>query len=444
MAENNKKKRKLNKKAIIIIAIVLVVYIGGSIAIGKVIGNVGAEMEKTMKDLQEDGTYKVTKVDVKQEITTSATVIGLDKNAYTSPVTAKVEKVCVEPGQFVKKGDILLTYDASELGDNLDMVRLQAQSEQAAGNESYEAAREAAKKVKVAKRKIESIKKEIKSIKKEMETLSKNPVENATKIEEKKNALLKKQEQLAKQQTIVETNKDVKVSDSAASQIRVTKQMSNMNVDNAKKDVVAAKAGITAIADGIVESVDIIKGAYANETQTLMTIINARKIGVEFTISKDDLAAVTEGQKARVVIGNKEYAGKVDYVSRVATTDVGVLGNESAAGGSIKGRIVLENPDDEIFVGVTAKAYIFIGESKGALAIPYSALCTDVEGNYVYVVNDKNIIERKDVTLGLCSGEYYEVLEGISEGDKVITEVTKTMKPGEEYVAPAVNGMPIQ
>ena len=69
------------------------------------------------------------------------------------------------------------------------------------------------------------------------------------------------------------------------------------------------------MADGIVESVDIVKGSYANETQTLMTIINADKIGVEFAISKDDLTAITEGQKARVVIADKEYTGEVEFVS---------------------------------------------------------------------------------------------------------------------------------
>ena len=476
VVNNDGKKKKSKKKIIIIVVIVLAVLIVGGIALGTMISTMTAGMEEAMEMMggENDSLHTVEKVDVKQEITTSGTVIGLEKHAYTSPVTAKVDEIPVEAGQIVKKGDVLLTYDTSDLGDNLAKVQLQAQSERAAGNAAYEAVSEASGKVKDAKAEIKDLKSDIKELKKEIEKLTKTistyeekikaanagkPEEEqdptaglsadelkkynkaVTNLEKKNKSLLSKQEELAKQEAIVEANKDVKVSGSEATQISVSNQLSDMNVNEAQEQVDTAEAGITAVADGIVESVEIVKGSYASETQTLMTIINADKIGVEFSISKDDLTAVTEGQKARVVIADKEYTGKVVFVSRVATMDANALG-ASASGGSIKGRIELDNPDENIFVGVSAKAYIFIGEATGALAVPYSALCTDVDGDYVLVVNDNNIIERKDITLGLYSGEYYEVVEGLVEGDKVIKEVTKDMKPGEEYVPPvAVPGM---
>lgn len=471
-----KGKKKPNKKMIIIVVFAAIVLIVGGIAVVGMISSMTAGMEEAMNMMagESETIYEVEKVDVKQEITTSGTVIGLEKNAYTSPVTAKVEEIHVEAGQIVKKGDVLLTYDTTDLGDNLARVQLQAQSERAAGNASYEAANEAASKTSDAKSEIKDLKKDIKSLNNDIKELSKtisnyeakikaanegkteaeyNPTAGLTEkqlkkynkaitdLEKKNKSLVSKQEELAKQEAIVEANKDVKVSSSTAAQISASNQLSDMSVNDAQEQVDAAEAGIVAMADGIVESVEIVKGSYANETQTLMTIINADKIGVEFAISKDDLTAITEGQKARVVIADKEYTGTVEFVSRVATMDANALGT-SSTGGSIKGRIAIDNPDESIFVGVAAKAYIFIGESKGALAIPYSALCTDVDGDYVLVVNDNNIIERKDITLGLYSGEYYEVLEGLAEGDKVITEVTKGMKPGDEYVAPvAATGM---
>ena len=474
-----KRRKKKSKKTIIIIIVIMAVLLL-LIAIGKVISSVSKGMQAAMENMasQNEDVYQVIKQDVEQEITTSGTVIGISKDAYTSPVTAKVEDIKVEVGQIVSKGDVLLTYDASELGDNLTKVKIQAQSERAAGNESYEAANKAAGKVSEAKKKIKTLKKEISNIKKKVASLTKKVEKYEEQMEAVKNTdavkdngddsvdvteetggqglsdadskaykkavsdlqkqnekLAAKQEELAQQESIVAANEDVTVSDSAKAQINASNQLSDMNVDDAQESLDAAEAGITAAADGIVESIDVVKGAYANETQTLMTIINADSIGVEFSISKDDLGAITTGQKARVVIAGNEYEGTIDYVSRVAVSDMTMTGNNTS--GTIKGRILIDNPDDNIYIGVSAKAYIFVGKSEQALVIPYEALNTDIDGDFVYVVNKENLIERKDITVGIYSDEYYEVIDGIDEGDKVITNVTKDMKPGDVYVGAA-------
>lgn len=480
LVEPKGKRHKKKSKKTIIIIIVIVAVLLLLIAIGKAISSVSKGMQEAMENMasQNEDVYQVIKQDVEQEITTSGTVIGISKDAYTSPVTAKVEDIKVEVGQIVSKGDVLLTYDASELGDNLTKVKIQAQSERAAGNESYEAANKAAGKVSEAKKKIKTLKKEISEIKKKVASLTKKVEKYEEQMEAVKNTdavkdngddsmdvteetggqglndadskaykkavsdlqkqnekLAAKQEELAQQESIVAANEDVTVSDSAKAQINASNQLSDMNVDDAQESLDAAEAGITAAADGIVESIDVVKGAYANETQTLMTIINADSIGVEFSISKDDLGSITTGQRARVVIAGNEYEGTIDYVSRVAVSDMTMTGNNTS--GTIKGRILIDNPDDNIYIGVSAKAYIFVGKSEQALVIPYEALNTDIDGDFVYVVNKENLIERKDITVGIYSDEYYEVIDGIDEGDKVITNVTKDMKPGDVYVGAA-------
>ncbi len=442
MRDNMNKKKKSKKTLWIVIIIVVVILGAGGCAAANAMKNVskGLTAMNTAMAGKNEEIYEVKREDIRQEISTSGNTVGLKKDAYTSPVNAKVENICVEVGQVVKKGDVLVTYDATELDKELKKVQLQAKSERAVGNANYEAAKEAASKVSKAKKKMKTIQKDIKKMETSMKKLQDNP--NAQVKLEKKNArLADKQAELAKQEAIVEANQDIKVSGSTKTQVNVSNQISDMNVSEARKSVNAAKAGIVAKTDGIVESIEIVKGAYATETQTLMTIIRGDKIGAEFAISKDDLGSVSEKQKARVVIGNDEYEGEVESISRVATTDATMLGANADAGsatGSIRGKVVLTNPDDKIFIGVSAKVYIFVGESKQALAIPYAALCTDMDGDYVYVVNDKNIIERKDVKVGIFSNEYYEILEGLAEGDKVIRNVTKEMKPGNEYVAPVM------
>lgn len=491
-ADGTKKKPKTG--LIIVIVIVCVLLIVGVVYCVMGITKATKDIMSSVND-SDNGTYKVEKIDISQEVITSGTVIGTDTIAYTSPVTAKVETVCVEVGQIVKKGDILLKYDTAELGDNLKKVQIQARSEKAAGNVSYEVANKAKAKANEAKTKIATLNGEIDKIKAEIERLkgiisqyeSQNtpdvnvnteedmqdtedtdkkkddkkkddkkedaPVENPNRIDEttyqqalasleaQNASLMEKQAEIEQLNGVIAAADEAAVSNSAATQISASNELIDMNVNDAQESVDQAEAGLVATKDGVVLSVDVMEGAYANETQTVFTIASLDSIGVEFTISKDALTSISEGQKARAVIGGKEYKGTVQFVSRVAESDA-LFANSNSANAVIKGRIVLDDPDDDIFIGVSAKTYIFIGEVKDALGIPYEALNSDVDGDYVYIVNKENLIERKDIITGICSDEYYEVVEGISEGDKVITEVTKDMKPGDEYVpTPAVANM---
>ena len=486
MSKEKKSKKKI-KVWMIVVAIVGVLLVVGVVYMVMAGKKAMEAMEEMAAD--SDDIYTVEKQDLKSEITTSGTVVGIDQIAYTSPVTAKVEDIKVEVGQTVHEGEMLLTYDASDLGDDLAKVELQAKSEKAAGSASYEAANKAAGKASDAKTKASSLEGDISAIQarmKELDTIistyesehpdnsqegngsgengsagNENTGENAensgrnepvtetvdyatyqsatAELESLTGDLADKQAELSAQQAIIEAADDAKVTGSAATQISVANQLADMNVSDAQKTLDAAEAGITAKKKGIVTAVDITKGAYATETQTLMTVVNADDIGVEFVISKDDLGTVKEGQKARVVVAGKEYEGTVSYVSRVATMDNAMTSTTA----TVKGKIALDNPDDDIFIGVSAKVYLFIGEASDTLAVPYQALNSDVDGDYVYTVNEENIIERKDVKTGLVTDEYYEIIEGLKAGDRVITNVTKDMKPGDEYV-PVVNPMVVQ
>lgn len=490
-------RKKSKKKVIIIVVVAVAVFL---ILVISAVSRMAKGMQDAMEAMAgaDDSIFKVEKQDVEQEITTSGMVVGLERDAYVSPVTAKVNDVRVEVGQTVKKGDILLTYDDSELGDNLERVRIQAQTERAAGNESYEVVNEAASKTSAAKKKVKDLEDDIKKLKKEISELTEEveeyeeqiqaaaaakqaktteqafKVTDATEesgqtessteayvapeeenedsevdqkaykkavsnLQKKQESLAGKQSELAEQQAIITANQDAKVSESTKAQISATNQLSDMNINAAQESLDAAKAGLTAEHDGVVESVDIIKGAYANETMTLMTIIHSDKVGVECSISKDDLGSISPGQKARVVISGNEYEGTVDFVSRVAKSDSPYTSTTST-GGTIKGRITIDDPDDKIYIGVSAKVYIFVGESKQTLVVPYEALNTDINGDFVYIVNGENLIERRDVTIGIYSDAYYEILDGLSEGDSVITQVTPDMKPGDSYVGPDMMG----
>lgn len=511
MKKGKNKKKKFPVWAIVLIILVVLGCVGGVI-----VKNAMQSMQTAMKDAMDqmgsDDLYEVEKIDIEQEISTTGTTIGLEENAYTSPVTAKVDEINVELGQTVHKGDVLLTYDTEDLGDNLAKVKIQARSERAASNESVEAANKAAGKASTADSKVKKINKQVKSLKDDVEELNDEVVskqdeltdaqeknakieaaneaakaeakekynakvaeaiekgestENITTEEVKQEALIdtkaiqnelrdlnkqlnkktekltEKQSDLAEQKSISSANKEVSVSDSTKAQISAANELSEMNVNDAQEAYDEGVAGIVAEADGVITNIGATKGAYVNETQTLFTYIDAEQIGVQFTISKDNLGSIVPGQKARVVIGSRQYEGVVDYVSRVASQEAGI-GGQSSTGGSIQGKISINNPDENLFIGVSAKVYVFVGRSEQTFGVPYEALNTDIKGDYVYVVDKDNKIQRKDVTIGIYSDEYYEITEGIEEGDKVIKNVTKDMKPGDDYIPEnaAMTGLP--
>ena len=508
-------KKKGKKKKFPVWAIVLIILLVLGVVFAVVVKNAMGKMQTAMKDAMEqtgdEDLYTVEKIDIEQEISTSGTTIGIEENAYTSPVNAKVNDINVEVGQTIHKGDVLLTFDTEDLGDNLAKVKIQARSERAASNESFEAANKAAGKANKADSKAKKINKQVKSLKDDVEELNDEVVskqdeltdaqeknakieaaneaakveakekynakvaeaiekgestENITTEEVKQEALIdtkkiqnelrelnkelnkktekltEKQTDLAEQKSISSANKEVSVSDSTKAQVSAANELSEMNVNDAQEAYDDGVAGIVAEEDGVVTAIEATKGAYVSETQTLFTYIDADQIGVQFTISKDNLGSIVPEQKARVVIGSKQYEGVVDYVSRVAVQEAGLSG-QSASSGSIQGKITINNPDENLFIGVSAKVYVFVGKSEQTFGVPYEALNTDIKGDYVYVVDKDNKIQRKDVTIGIYSDEYYEIIDGIEEGDKVIRNVTKDMKPGDDYVSgTGVAGMP--
>lgn len=76
---------------------------------------------------------------------------------------------------------------------------------------------------------------------------------------------------------------------------------------------------------------------------------------------------------------------------------------------------------------------------RDVLAIPRVAVLTDQQGDYVYVVNDKDIAERRRIKLGQSSAETASVIDGLKDGERVIVEGVQRARPNAA-VAPAPVG----
>jgi hypothetical protein len=81
--------------------------------------------------------------------------------------------------------------------------------------------------------------------------------------------------------------------------------------------------------------------------------------------------------------------------------------------------ITLDNQDQRLKSGMFAKVSLIIEKHPSALVILKEAILGKVPDTYVYLI-EKNKAVMKKITLGIHSGPYYEVREGIKEGDLVV------------------------
>ncbi len=84
-------------------------------------------------------------------------------------------------------------------------------------------------------------------------------------------------------------------------------------------------------------------------------------------------------------------------------------------------------------------------EPVQALTIPRSAILSDQQGSYVYVVNAKNVAEQRRVTLGQSTPTTAVIASGLQEGEKVIVDGVQRARPGQPVTPgpanPATPGM---
>ncbi|WP_024275160.1 efflux RND transporter periplasmic adaptor subunit [Hyphomicrobium sp. 802] len=129
--------------------------------------------------------------------------------------------------------------------------------------------------------------------------------------------------------------------------------------------------------------------------------------------------------------------GKLDYVdpSVAANTDTvtvrGAIPNPLRKTGEESLRPLID--------GEFVTALVEGVEPVVALAIPRSAVLSDQQGDYVYVINSDDVVSQRRIQLGQSTAAVAMVSTGLSEGEKIVTEGIQRVRPNLK-VAPQPAG----
>ncbi|WP_301859681.1 efflux RND transporter periplasmic adaptor subunit [uncultured Megasphaera sp.] len=201
-----------------------------------------------------------------------------------------------------------------------------------------------------------------------------------------------------------------------------------------KADSDLAETVITAPMDGVVvgepKSVGTMAVQGNSNPTVIMYIANTSQKQILAKVDETDIGQIQIGQDATFTVDT--YTGKTftAHVSKISQTDTSntwnTTGTASTASSSSSASVIyyyvtldVDDPNDELRLGMTARVEINTSEKENALVVPIAALKTNDKGSYVLRVTGNGKTEQVPVTTGIYSDEYVEIKSGLNAGDKV-------------------------
>lgn len=215
------------------------------------------------------------------------------------------------------------------------------------------------------------------------------------------------------------------------------------NLTAAESDL--AETTITAPMSGIVVGEPKPAGTMAvqgNSNPTvIMRIADTSQKQIMAKIDETDIGNIKVGQDATFTVDtytNRTFTAHVSKISQTDTSntwDTNGTSTSSSSSSSSSASVIyyyvtldVDDPDDVLRLGMTARVEINTAEKEDALVVPIAALKTNDNGSYVLRVNASGQTEQVPVTTGIYSDEYVEILSGLSEGDRVSVSYNTTSK----------------
>lgn len=195
------------------------------------------------------------------------------------------------------------------------------------------------------------------------------------------------------------------------------------------QDVIAAQAKVDAAQatvntmsiiapfDGQVLSVYQIAGEVVSTGDLSINIANLENLYVDAQVDESDIAKVQVGNQVSAesdALPGVEFSGEVVSINPVGEVVSGLVKYDV--------RVMIDKPEGDTFLplGSTMNLVIQISGETATLAVPITAIQNDSQGEFVWVVRGADTV-RVDVTGGAIIGEMVAVTGDLNEGDVVTT-----------------------
>lgn len=181
-------------------------------------------------------------------------------------------------------------------------------------------------------------------------------------------------------------------------------------------------AEVRAPFDGYLDDWQVKAGDYINAGEKLVHFVNSDLLSITYRVPEHYGPLLDLGQTVQIAVRafpNKEFSGKVSFVSPVVDKKTG----------SILVRAEIDNQDQNLWSGMSARARHILEIKPKALVVPESTLSLDMEG-YTLLVAAGGVLKKQAVTVGERIKGRAHILSGVTLGDAVVITKTYELREG--------------
>jgi membrane fusion protein (multidrug efflux system) len=153
----------------------------------------------------------------------------------------------------------------------------------------------------------------------------------------------------------------------------------------------------------------------------IITLDDNSIIYSDIKIPENYSASIKKGLPVEVRLSShkeKIFLGEVDFVSSRINADTR----------SLLSRIKVENKDLELISGSLLEVSVKFN-LRNSLSVPDTSVMIEGDKSYVYKIDEKNIANKTEVKTGLRGNRNIEIISGLNEGDTIVAEGLKKVRP---------------
>ncbi len=389
-------------------------------------------------------------------LSVSGTITPSDTRSYFVPGSVKVAQVNFKQGDRVKKGDVIATFDLSDLQRALKKAELTLENAQLQYDDTMEDLDNSTQELYDINKEIRRLEARETTYKLAYDYFDRYPTNDAE-IDaiiaahdhgegsgEMYDAWQDIVNELAGKIANRAALRGADMSDNNQKVLENNLELQKLEYEEAAKLVNESKGGIVAEFDGIITQMNLTEGAAVSTGMDAVEVASTEGILLRFSVGKYDVDRVELGQTAEVTFGTKELTGAVTRLDGAATTET----SNNTTSTVLKGDLTIEDPDQVLKLGMDANAKILTAQAFDAVSVPVEAVKVDRDGDYVWTITpctEEKAAEaglwelhKRYIKTGIFDDVNIQILEGLELGEKVCATL-----PADPAEGAQVQAMPI-